>query len=184
MQGREKPLQRRYKEYDRLIQPIEDDMVRAVWGVTLNPDDAEEALQEALTIIWRKWGRVRRHPNPHALVLRICIDAACDVVRKKVRRRRREEDAEGLRPSPRPTPADEATANEQESLIMRAIGQLSRNQATAVILRLVQGESYSAIAEALGCRKSTARKHVERGRERLRTILSSIAPHLMKEGAP
>ncbi len=158
-------------------------MLQAVWGVTQNAEDAEEALQEALTIAWRKLDRVRRHANPQALLLRICVNCACDVVRKKVRRRRREEHAEPFAKHSIPTPAEAAAANEQETAILGAVSQLSRNQSTAIILRLVQGQSYDAIAEALGCRDSTARKHVERGRKRLRKLLSPVAHHLGKENA-
>ncbi|MBN2309704.1 MAG: RNA polymerase sigma factor [Candidatus Hydrogenedentes bacterium] len=179
----ENGLQAEHEDYERLIEPIEAQMLRAVWGVTQNADDAEEALQEALTLIWRKLGRIRRHANPHALILRICLNTACDVVRKKLRRRRREAHTELLTPRPGRSPADEAAAQEQHAIVLEAVGKLSRNQSTAVLLRLVQGQSYQAIAEALGCKDATARKHVARGRERLQEMLSPIAPHLAKEPA-
>ena len=38
----------RQREYERLVAPIEDRMMRAVWRVTGSPTDAEDALQEAL----------------------------------------------------------------------------------------------------------------------------------------
>ncbi|MCP4644289.1 MAG: RNA polymerase sigma factor [bacterium] len=170
-----------HQDYQRLIAPVEDDMMQAVWSVTQNAEDAEEALQEALTVIWRKLARIRRHPNPRALILRICLNSACDVVRKKVRRREREARAELLTPKPGRSPSEEAVAKEHESLVFRAIGQLSRNQAAAIVLRLVQGQSYPAIADVLGCADATARKHVDRGRKRLRELLG---PDLLKEATP
>ncbi len=171
---KEETLQRQHSDYERLIAPVEERMLRAVWGVTQNAEDAEEALQEALTVVWRRLRRIRRHPNPHALVLRICLNCACDVVRKKVRRQQREAKAErDFLVRPGRNPADEAAAREQESTVMRAIGQLSKNQSAAVVLRLVQGQSYAAIADILGCKDSTARKHVARGREKLRELLAS-----------
>lgn len=173
-----------YEEYERIIRPIEAQMVRSIWGVTRDADDAEEAFQEALTNVWRRWGRIRRHPNPHALVLRICINAAYDHLRKKLRRRKREALA-GVETevASTATPADAMVRREQESAILRAIGRLSRNQATAVLMRLVEGQSYAEIAGILGCKDSTARKHVERGRERLRTMLGPIDEPSEKESA-
>lgn len=158
-------------------------MMRSIWRVTQNTEDAEEALQEALTVIWRRLGRIQKHANPHALVLRICLNAAYDVLRRRSRQQRREQAASVPRPRPALTPGDVLEARERESAIFGAIARLSRNQALAVMLRLVDGESYATIARALGCRDSTARKHVARGRARLCELLAPLAPHLSKEGA-
>ena len=43
------------ENYEKLIRPIEDQMLRSVWGITQNAEDAEEAFQDALAVIWRKW---------------------------------------------------------------------------------------------------------------------------------
>ena len=170
-----------HQDYEALIEPIADQMMRSVWSVTQNADDAEEAFQEALSVVWRKLKRVQCHPNPHALILRICINSAYDVLRKKIRRQRREALANIHTIAPPRTPSDAAAMKEQESAIFRAISRLSRNQSLAVTLRLVQGKSYGDIAKVLGCRDVTARKHVARGRARLREILAPIASHLTEE---
>jgi len=158
-------------------------MMTSVWRVTQNADDAEEAFQEALGVIWRRLDRIQRHPNPHALILRMCLNAAYDVLRKKGRREARDRAARDSGPQAASTPGEVLEAKERESAIFRAIGQLSRNQALAVTLRLVNGESYGAIARTLGCKDNTARKHVARGRARLCELLAPLAPHLGKETA-
>ena len=163
-----------YGTYERLITPIEDRMMRSVWAVTQQPEDAEEALQNALAVIWCKLSRIERHPNPQALVLRICINAAYDVVRANARRRAREAHAEAKQSADAESPAESLSRREQRSVVMRAIKQLSRNQAAAVILRLIHGESYEEIGRVLGCKDATVRKHVERGRERLRRLLAPL----------
>lgn len=164
------------QDYDRVIAPLEGQMIRAVWGITQNPEDAEDAFQEALAKIWRQWSRVCRHPNPRALILRICVNCAYDILRKNSRRRRREILA-ALKPAKAARRPDEhAAAQEDTSAVMRAIAQLSRHQAVAVTMRLVQGEPYSAIAQILGCTDVTARKHVARGRARLQQTLAGLAP--------
>ena len=166
-----------HQEYNRLIAPIENQMLRSIWGVTQNADDAEEALQEALEKVWRKLSRIQRHPNPHALVLRIAINSAYDALRRRIRRERRRALAEVmLRHTPPVLPEEALARKEQESAVLRAIGRLSRNQSKAVMMRLVQGHSYGEIAEILGCSAATARKHVERGRRRLQELLVHLAP--------
>ena len=164
----------RQREYERLIAPIEDRMMRAVWRVSRDPDDTEDAFQEALLTVWKRWDRVRRHPNPHALVLHICINAAHDVLRRKVRRGKWLE--AGAVPEDIPDSSASAIQNisgaERDAQVLRAIGLLSKNQARAILMHVVEEIPYGDVAAALGCREVTARKHVARARARLRTLLA------------
>lgn len=160
-------------------------MIRAVWRIAQDADDADDALQKALEKIWRNLGKVRRHPNPHALILRICVNAAHDVLRHKVRCRRREE----TRPisdevaDRAPTPAERLSLREVRAEIFSAIARLPRNQAQAILMRSVEELPYSDIAQALGCGEATARTHVRRGRARLRRLLPHLVPEKSKEVA-
>lgn len=158
-------------------------MMRSIWRIVQDADDAEDAMQEALATVWRRFDQIRRHPNPQALILRICLNAAYDVLRRKIRRRRWEGVFGRRAPEPVAVPGELLEARERESAIFRAIGHLSRNQALAVTLRLVQGQPYNAVGAALGCKDSTARKHVERGRARLCELLAPLMSRLDKEGA-
>ena len=75
-----------YEEYDSLVRPIEGRMMRSVWRLAPDPDDAADVFQDASMKILRQWRKVRAHPNPQALVLRICVNAAYDFLRRKARR--------------------------------------------------------------------------------------------------
>lgn len=172
------------EEYERLIKPLESAMMRTVWNLTRNKHDAEEAMQEALCVIWRKWERVRIHPNPQALVLRICVNSAYDILRARARRERRETLTEVTREAGvAPDVETGLPAAECQQAIQDAISQLSRNQAVAITMRLVQGVPYHEIGRALGCQESTVRKHVERGRQRLRELLRPVLARLRDEEA-
>lgn len=163
-------------DFVRLIAPLERRMFETVWRVLRHPHDAEDALQSALQTLWRQRHRLASHPNPQALVSKVCADAALDEFR---RRRRRQESVtpfeDGL-VTGRPDPADEAVRRERADCVMAAVARLSRNQATAIIMRFIQGESDEAIAAALGCGKATVREHLARGRERLSRLLIRLAP--------
>jgi RNA polymerase sigma-70 factor (ECF subfamily) len=171
------------KDYERLIAPIEDRMVGLVWRIVRDPDDAEDAFQEALERIWRRIGKIMRHPNPHALIVRICVNSAYDSLRKRSRRHRRQASApiEETRPDSAPSPSETASGKETESEILNAIGRLSRSQAQAVLLRCAEGQDYDEIAKAMGCHPGTARTHVARGRARLSEMLPHLAPRNPKE---
>ncbi len=164
--------------YDQIIRPIEDRMIRSIWGIVRNRQDAEDAMQDALLIIFKRWDRIRSHPRPQALVLRICIDAAYDLTRRTIRARRvtaNGADA-GQQAGPGPTPAEEAMSGELYGEILAAIHRLPRRQATAMLMRAVQGQPYEEIAAALGCTEATVRKHVARSRQQLRGWLAHLDP--------
>jgi len=173
----------RQREYAQLIAPIEDRMVRAVWRISRDPNDAEDAFQEALLAIWKRWDRIVAHPNPQALILHICVNAAHDVLRRKVREGKWLE--EGAVPENIPDSAGSAVQSiseaEQHAEVLRAIGLLPKNQARAILMHVVEDVPYADIAAALACREVTVRKHVARARARLRSLLSQLMPAVRKE---
>ena len=170
-------------DYDQLIKPIESQMIRSVSRIIENPDDAAEAFQEALATIWKKRMHIRRHANPHALILRICINAAYDKLRRRIRERRRVQlnAIPHSLPDASPSPRDTLIGKELKGEVIEAISRLPRNQAAVVFMRFLQNQSYSDIAQALGCSEAAARKSVSRGRARLRGLLAHLRPDGTKE---
>jgi len=167
-----------------LIRPIEEDMMRSVWRIVRSPEDADDAFQEALANIWKRLDRIRKHPNPRALILRICINAAYDTVRRRMRRKEHpaaDTIAETVADAS-PSAADRLVREEKHREIFRAIGELSKNQADAILMRAIQDQPYRAIADALGCSEVTARGHVNRARVRLRETLSHLVPSSSQGG--
>lgn len=140
-------------------------------------------MQEVLTLIWKKLDRVSGHPNPQALVMKICVNAAIDALRRQ-HRGRRFVDPQVLDRLPAPASDGEWERKETEAKVKEAIGRLPRKQAAAVLLRVLEGQPYEEIARALGCRENTARTHVRRGRAKLSRWLSHLRPSLSKEVVP
>jgi RNA polymerase sigma factor (sigma-70 family) len=162
-------------DYERLVRPLEGRMMRCVWRILRDADDADDTLQSALATLWRKWDRLRRHANPEALVLRFCIDAAYDQLRTRFRRQRLDRskaDADVLAVT---DPSRQIEQEETEREIMQVIAGLPGKQRVATYLRLVEGREYEAIAGVLNCGESTARKHFSRGREKLQGVLAHLS---------
>ena len=80
-------MENREFDYDALIRPLEPRMMRTIWRIVRQREAAEDALQDALAVIWKKRDIVARHPKPEALILRIAVTTAYDTVRKSRRRR-------------------------------------------------------------------------------------------------
>jgi RNA polymerase sigma factor (sigma-70 family) len=172
--------------YQHVIEPVQDRMTRSVWRITRNPQDAEDAMQNALMAIWKRLHRISRHASPQALVLKICVDAACDVVRRRTRDRRL------LDPQQTPDhlvdgslpPWEELADRELCAEILSAISRLSRRQAVALTLRVFEELPYEQVAAAMECSEATARKHVERARGHLRVVLAKHEPDRVMRTLP
>lgn len=165
-------------DYDLIVRPLEPRMMRTIWRIVRERASAEDALQNALTVIWKKRDTVARHPNPEALILRIAVAAACDILRKNRRRLSREVPG---RPEERADAfaATVTEAGEDGNLriaIIEAIGRLPKRQAAAMLLRIIEEQSYEEIARAMDCSESTARIHVMRGKAALSRRLADFQP--------
>jgi RNA polymerase sigma-70 factor (ECF subfamily) len=162
--------------YDELIAPMEATMIRSIWRVVRNADLAEDCLQDALAVVWKKRFQIRLHPNPRALILKICLNAAYDSLRR-LERMRRQTDLSQLDNSPAPPDHDADRDLEEREIaeqVQQAIRRLPRKCALAVMMRLIHEESFEAIAHALGCSEITVRIHIFRGRAQLRKWLSHL----------
>jgi RNA polymerase sigma-70 factor (ECF subfamily) len=164
--------------YERFLAPMENRMMRTAWRIVRNPDQARDALQEALASIWRGRETIRRHPNPEALILRMCIHAAYDSLRHTQRRRRFEAAEHAAPPEHADRTAAAGAGGEISAAEVRsAIGRLPSKQAVALLMHVVEEREYREIAAALGCSENTARTHVLRARRRLSRWLAHLAPY-------
>jgi RNA polymerase sigma factor (sigma-70 family) len=161
--------------YEELIDPVRERMMRVIWRVVRHPEEAEDTMQEVLAIVWQKLDRISCHPNPQALVLKICVNAAVDTLRRQ-RRGGRFAGSEIIDRLPDAAAGSERNRAETERLVRGAVGRLPGKQAVAVVMRVLEGYSYKEIAVALDCREATARTHVLRGRAKLSRWLSDLRP--------
>jgi RNA polymerase sigma factor (sigma-70 family) len=151
-------------------------MMHTIWRVVRNADLAEDGLQDALAVIWKKRFQIRLHPNPRALILKICLNTAYNSLRKLERIRRQIDlfHLDMAQALPEHGADCELEEREIERQVQQAIRKLPRKRALAVTMRLIQEESFEAIAQALGCSEVTARIHISRGRAQLRQWLSHL----------
>jgi RNA polymerase sigma-70 factor, ECF subfamily len=171
-------------DYSTLVRPLESRMMHSIWRIVRRKEAAEDALQDALAVIWKKRDAVARHPNPQALILKISIAAAYDAVRKDRRRLRYE--ISGLPAEPADDSAAPAgKAAEDRGLraaILEAVGCLPKRQATAALLHIIEEQSYEEIARAMECSETTVRVHVMRARAALARRLAGLCPNLAAGG--
>jgi len=162
--------------FNELIGPIRDRMIRTVGRIVADPHDAADTMQAALLAVWTNLDRIHRHPNPQAYILRVCISAAYDSLRRRLREQTGRADIEAIAsmPSGSPGPVALAAAKDIEAAVLRGIASLPPQQAQAVLLRIVEDEPFDAIARVLDCDEQTARSHVSKGKARLRDLLGAM----------
>ena len=163
--------------YQRHIKPIEDQMIGVIWRLLRDPDEADDALQDALARIWSKRRKVFKHPNPKALILRICINSAYDKLRQRAKQQHNQKVLREY--AVESTEASSDTAMQHSELrgqVLEQIALMPKQQAVAVLMRLVEQQPYTEIAQSLGCSEATARVHVAKGRLRLQDRLSHLQP--------
>lgn len=169
--------------FEQLIKPVEHQMMRSIWRIVRDPEMAQDALQDSLTKIWKRLDRIRAHPNPQALILKICLNAAIDSLRKRKRLNQHEkaEPLDQFASQPEAKAHEALETKKIEAEILEAVSRLPRRQAVAVLMRIVQDQPYNVIAQAMECSETTVRIHVSRGRVRLSQWLSHLKPASLKE---
>ena len=128
------------------------------------PEDAEEAAQEALIVLYRKIGTLR--------VAAALASWMFQIVRNECVRRARQT---LHRPDPLTTEEssaeDAALARLEIERIVDCIAALPAEQRTVLVLRDIQGLSGAATAQTLGLSRAAMKSRLHRGRQALRTAL-------------
>lgn len=136
-----------------------DRFLDLAWLVTRDPEDARDAVQEALAGLYARWALLPIGDEFEAYVYRTVVNSCLGVIRRRPHSLLVAE-PERLRTAP--VGADPAQTVEAANEVWRLCGTLSPDQRAAVVLRFYQDLSFAEIAAALGCRESTARSHVHR----------------------
>lgn len=161
-----------------------------LWAVAVrttgNPEDAADALQEAMISAYRRAPSFRGEAAVTTWLHRIVVNACLDRLRRaKVRRT-----------EPLPDDLDEAAAHgtltiapersdtdpeaaaigaERRRLVMAALAQIQPEQRSALVLVDMEGYPVAEAAEILQCPPGTVKSRCSRGRARLAELLAGTA---------
>ncbi|MPZ24042.1 MAG: sigma-70 family RNA polymerase sigma factor [Dehalococcoidia bacterium] len=143
-----------------------------------DPASAEDVTQEAFLSAFRRIDTYRGG-NFRAWLLRIATNGCYDALRRKGRRPASSIDAlyEDSDSPPIPDtqsvgPELAAEQGEMRTAVRRALARIPDDQRTVVVLCDLQGLSYEEIAATLGVNIGTVKSRINRGRARLRELLT------------
>jgi len=142
---------------------------RVARAALLDPHDADDAVQDALFAAWRAIGRfdLRRPFAPW--FLRIVVNAAADLRRRRTLRRMGDLPEGAVAPGP--SPQRSAERAELREALDRALAALPERRRMAVMLHDAEGYGHDEIAGMLGAPVGTIRSDVFHARRALRTAL-------------
>jgi RNA polymerase sigma-70 factor (ECF subfamily) len=149
------------RDFDRFFAEEFPAIVRAAWFVVLDTEVAKEIAQEAFCRALQRWDRIGRYDRPGAWVRTVAIRLA---VRSRDRRRRERSVVEsGLAGH-----SVDLDTPELDNLVLEAaLRDLPRQQRAALVLRYLCDLDVAELAGVIGCKPSTARVHLHRGRNAL-----------------
>jgi RNA polymerase sigma-70 factor (ECF subfamily) len=164
-----------------LIEVITPWLLGMAQALLSDPDEAEEVVQEAFTIVWNRIGQVPNEPRGLlAWVLRTARNRAIDRLRSRKRRLRKsahlvahsvdgEPFAEAEEPNEAGTPGWQV-----HRTVHAALAGLPREQQVVVRLAYFHGLTHSGIAERLGIPVGTVKTRLRLAFDKLRLVLAPM----------
>jgi RNA polymerase sigma-70 factor (ECF subfamily) len=159
-----------------------------LWRVALrtlgDPDDAADALQDALVSAYRAAATYRGDAAVTTWLHRIVVNACLDLARKRASRPARPlstDDGDQL--------VDVASSGAYDdrdtaAAVVAALRSLPAEQAAAVVLVDVEGFSVREVSEILAVPEGTVKSRCARARARLAEILHDLGPGNPASAAP
>ena len=143
-------------DWEALVTQNEDRLYRAALAILGDPQEAEDAVQDAFVRFLEK--APDHLENPSAWLMRVLVNGCRSRLRLAWRR-------VGPLPDTLPAPGPE------ESQELEELYSLPPEDRAVIHLHYYEGYSTAELAKMLGCRPGTVRSRLFRARERLRKLL-------------
>lgn len=149
-----------------------------LWAVALkttgDPEDAADALQDALISAYRRASQFRGDSQVTTWLHRIVVNACLDRMRRRGTRPTVPLPVEEETGIPLPDPEDRIARRELQLDIAAALAELPEDQREAVALVDIEGWSVEQAGLMLGCPAGTVKSRCSRGRAKLAKRLSYL----------
>ncbi|MBQ2767934.1 MAG: sigma-70 family RNA polymerase sigma factor [Clostridia bacterium] len=169
--------------FSALLERYEKMVYNLAFQYTQNREDAADVTQDTFIKLWRTLGSFRGDCSFTSWVFRITQNTALDYLRKQtthqtvsltvdeedVGDRGRERDL--VDDSPTHDPAAWAEHTERSAALQAAIASLRADHREILVLRDMQGFSYTEIAQMLGLEMGTVKSRISRARLQIKEFL-------------
>lgn len=162
--------------FEALINPLKDRLFRLVLSILGNPDDAEDALQDALVQAFRSIHSFRSDSSLLTWLYRITLNTARNAARgisrsaSTVLEPAMIESAVGCTPGPE----EKVAADTDRRLIREAISKLPEHYRDVLVLKYYNDLNYEEIADVLRIPVGTVRSRLNQARLTMVRHLKSV----------
>jgi len=143
----------RQDDCDHWIAPLEERMVNCVWRIVRHPQDTDDVIQEVLLRVTQRFDTMRRHPNPTAWLLRTCVNAAVDHLRRRKTQPFSVEEAPEIESADAEAPDRSLVRKEQWIALLAFLRELPEREAEAITLHALEGLEYPRSPKQWDARK-------------------------------
>jgi len=164
------------RAFEQLVQEHYTKIYNIALGLTGSPHDAEDAAQNVLIKLHNSIGSFKFQSKFSTWVYRITTNVCLDEARKKKRSKTSAmadmDDSLYETPSKDSSPEEHYISAEKRNALYKGISQLKKEHKQIIILRDINGFSYSEIAEITKCSEGTVKSRISRARSSLKDILT------------
>ncbi|BBH64363.1 RNA polymerase sigma24 factor [Actinoplanes sp. OR16] len=155
-------------DFDVFYRDTSRRLMRYAYGLTGDPGEAQDLVQEAYARAWQRWRRVSAYEDPEAWLRLVVNRLSTDRWRRLFVRR---DHAAAQLPGPSVPPPSEDVV-----LLVRAMRTLPAAHRRALALHYLLDRSVADIAEETGATTSTVKSWLFRGRAGLAAALGLDSP--------
>lgn len=149
--------------FEELFEAEHPRLLRALYLMTGNAQEAEEVMQDAFLAVWERWDRISRMEDPTGYLFRTAMNRWRSKVHRTARMARRLAGvAEGR---------DEFAAADERDAVARALAKLPERRRAAIVLTELLGYGSAEAGRILGVKDVTVRSLAAQARAALRTEL-------------
>jgi RNA polymerase sigma-70 factor (ECF subfamily) len=171
--------------FEELVARHRDKVFARAYSMMRNEEEAIDLSQEAWVKGWQRLGQFQGESSFGTWMTRIIINLCLDQLRKQKRQRAEsieamDEESGGVErqmPVVNVNPTAGLERQELRSRIDRALGQLSYEHRTALVLHEFEEMEYKEIAKTMGCSIGTVMSRLFYARRKLAALLADLKKH-------
>lgn len=168
------------ESFGRLVSRYQNRLYNTLVHFLGSADDAQDVAQDAFVQAFQKLDTFQGRSAFYSWLFRIAMNAAVSRKRKTNRTKASVDAAKeflGTEPTdthPATRPSYALEQSERQQMVREALGELSEEFRTALILKEMDGLKYEEIAEVLDCPIGTVRSRIHRARIELKQKLEMM----------